>query len=106
MWTRLSRAVLIVGTSLFVGTGCGSTEPYLYVADEFDRESPTFRVQPIDREALVVCYNGVVTSDEAVTAVAAQECARYGKQARRVSTSAGDCPIAVLLEAHFTCVAP
>ena len=106
MKTPMARLAFVVGGILLLSAGCESTDPYVYSADEFDRDSPKFDDKPVDRTAVVVCYSGLFSPDESVSAVAAEECGRFGKEARRSSTSAGDCPLSVLLEAHFDCVAP
>jgi|APTNR8051073442_1049403.scaffolds.fasta_scaffold04508_6 hypothetical protein len=106
MMKPMARVALIVASILLLGTGCEATDPYVYRSDEFDRDSPKFNEKPVDRTGVVICYSNLISSAEAVTAVAAEECGRYGKQANRSFTSAGDCPMAVPLEAHFDCVAP
>jgi hypothetical protein len=106
MTTPITRLALVVGGILLMCAGCEATDPYVYKADEFDRDSPKFNEKPVDRTAVVICYSNLISSAEKVSAVAAEECGRVGKQARRSYTSAGDCPMSVPLEAHFDCVAP
>ena len=70
--------------ALAIGPGaCGAVDPYLYKADEFDRNSPTFNKQPADRDEATICYNGIVTSE----AVVAEMAATGMRQVRQDGTS-------------------
>ena len=79
--------------ALAIGPGaCGAVDPYLYKADEFDRNSLTFNKQPADRDEATICHNGIFTSGAVVAEMAARECGKFGK-----------CPLLTPVEARFAC---
>ena len=84
--------------------GCGATEPYVYKKDEFNRNSKTFNKEPEDRSEVTICYNGVGTSDKRLADMAGQDCAKFGKTARREEETFGVCPLLTPIEARFACI--
>ena len=91
--------------ALAIGPGaCGSVDPYLYKAYEFDRNSPTFNKQPADRDEATICYNGIVSSEAAVAGMAATECGKFGKTAHRQGEAFGKCALLTPIEARFACL--
>ncbi len=84
--------------------GCGATDAYVYKKDEFDRNAKTFNKEPEDRDEVTICYNGVGTSDKRIADMAGQECAKFGKTARREDETFGDCPLLTPIEARFACI--
>ena len=52
----------------------------------------------------MICYNGVGTSDKRVADMAGEECAKYGKTARRDHETFGVRPLFAALEARFACI--
>lgn len=91
--------------ALAIGPGaCGAVDPYLYKADEFDRNSPTFNKQPADRDEATICYNGIVASEAVVAEMAARECGKFGKTAHRQGEAFGRCPLLTPVEARFACL--
>lgn len=80
-------------------------DPYVYKADEFNRNAPTFRKVPADLNQVTVCFSGLAASKAQVEAVAAAACEKYGKAARNRRDSIGACPLLTPREAHFDCVA-
>ena len=80
-------------------------DPYVYEADEFNRNAPTFRKVPADLNQVTVCFSGLAASKAGVEALAAAACEKYGKEARNRRDSIGSCPLLTPWEAHFDCVA-
>jgi hypothetical protein len=89
---------------LVLAGGCAATEPYVYRAHEYDRESPSFNKEITDRESVTVCYNCLVSTDASVYAIATAECGRFGKGAEVDQERFGVCPLFVPIEARFRCV--
>jgi hypothetical protein len=84
--------------------GCGATEPYVYKADEFDRDAPTFNQEPSDLTDVTVCYNAMASRPEEVATLADAACGKFAKRAERRSDTFGDCPVLTPHEARFECV--
>jgi hypothetical protein len=64
----------------------------------------TFNKEPEDRGEVTICYNGVGTSDKRLADMAGQDCAKFGKTARREEETFGVCPLLTPIEARFACV--
>ena len=86
----------------FVLSACAG-EPYVYRADEFNRAASTFKVEPKDSSAVIICYSSRNTTPERVRALAEQECARFGKKARISEQRFGECPLGTPATATFQC---
>ncbi|MFO1154346.1 MAG: hypothetical protein U1E42_11900 [Rhodospirillales bacterium] len=85
--------------------GCGLTTPYVFKADEFNRELPTFNKPRADGEPVSICFNGIGTTDYQLQKMADTECAPFGKRAQLVDQNVQRCPLLVPQEAVFICVA-
>ena len=79
-------------------------DPYVYTAEEFNRNAPTFRKEPADRDQVTVCFSGLAASKATVDSMAAAACEKYGKVARNRRHSIGLCPLLTPWEAQFDCV--
>lgn len=98
----LAAAVVVL---TMAAAGCGMTDPYLFKADEFNRDSPTFNKPRADGEPVSICFNGIGTTDSQLQHMADSECGRFGKRAQRVDETVHRCPVLVPREAVFACVA-
>jgi hypothetical protein len=96
--------VALVALLTIVGAACGLTDPYIFKADEFNRDSPTFNKPRQDGEPVSICYNGIGTTDLELQQIADGECARFGKRAQLVDETLRRCPLVVPREAVFACV--
>ncbi len=105
---RARRRRLTAAAALLIipVTGCGLTGPYVFKADEFNRDSPTFNKPRQDGEPVSICYNGIGTTDFELQQIAEAECARFGKRAQFLSETVQRCPLLVPREAVFDCIAP
>jgi hypothetical protein len=83
---------------------CGGTDAYVYKAKEFDRNDKEFNKQPTDRDGVTICYNGAGTTDKQVAEMAQQECGRFGKVARPIEETFGECPLLTPVQARFACL--
>lgn len=100
-----SKAVLVLtAVAALAAGGCEATQAFIYDKDEFDRKSPTFNKEVKDREAMSICYNGLVTTDKRIEEMAAAECEKFGKIAVATSETFSDCPLLAPVEARFRCV--
>lgn len=91
---------------LAVVSSCAPPPPYVYIEKEFDRDREDFGQDPTDITSVTICYNKRGTTPDAVVAMAAEQCARFGKQARFAGQDYDTCPLATPAAAHFDCVAP
>lgn len=85
--------------------GCAATEPYIYKAEEFNRDAPTFRKEPLDLTRVRICFSGLNQSAAQLDAMAEAACAHYGKMARNRRDRIGVCPLLTPWEARYDCVA-
>lgn len=83
---------------------CGATEPYVYKADEFNRNRPSFNRPPVDPSEVGVCYNGMTTRPESVRALAEEHCQAYDKRAQLADEILTSCPLLTPAGAVFRCV--
>lgn len=83
---------------------CGATEPYVYKANEFDRDRPSFNRSPADPSEVGICYNGMTTTPEKIRALAEEHCQAYGKRARLADEVLASCPLLTPAGAMFRCV--
>lgn len=79
-------------------------EPYVYKAEEFNRNAPTFRKEPADLDQVTVCFSGLAASKAKVDSMAEAACEKHGKVARNRRDSIGVCPLMTPWEAQFDCV--
>jgi len=98
-WLGCAGMVLILAA-------CGATEPYVFKPDEFDRTSSDFNQPVVDRDSVTICFNGWVTDDPEVAAIAQAECGKFGKTARARVDTFDRCPLLTPGEAEFACDAP
>lgn len=100
---RTLRWILAAGLA-FAATGCGQTQPYIYKADEFNRESKTFAERPQTISVLELCYSSLFSTPEEVRAMAREECGKYGKVAEFRYQEHGVCPLLTPTHAIFACL--
>lgn len=99
--TALMASFLVAAISL---GGCSNQQAYIYKADEFNRDSPTFNKDPVDRENVQICYNKLATNVDELLQMAATECGRYGKTARFQGHDYLECPLTTPARATFACL--
>lgn len=90
---------------LLCATLLGACQPYVYEADEFNRERSDFGREKTDRTEVNICYFTRVTTPQDVLAMAESECAKFGKTARYQYSQTGECPLSTPTLGHFSCVA-
>lgn len=86
-----------------VGGGCGTTDPYVYKYDEFNREAVQFNKPLMEGEVVSICYNALGTSDDEVQRIADARCAEIGRAAKRTGTDFGRCPLLTPNTQTFRC---
>ncbi|MEO5336456.1 MAG: hypothetical protein H7841_06135 [Magnetospirillum sp. WYHS-4] len=99
-----SRGLAVVLLSLIVlggGAGC-ALPPYVHNPDEFNRDSETFRQEPVERRNVTICYSAKATTPEEVRRMAGETCGKHGKTARFVRHTRTKCP-ATFAAAFFAC---
>jgi hypothetical protein len=96
---RLIASILMLA-ALF---GCSAADPYIYKANEFDREAADFNTPVTDRDSLLICYNGWASSRAMIDRIAEEECRRFGKIAVRQDSRLSPCPLLVPAAAVFAC---
>ncbi|MCP5363702.1 MAG: hypothetical protein H6905_00445 [Hyphomicrobiales bacterium] len=91
---------------LLVLASCGATEPYVFKPGEFDRTADDFNQPIVDRDSVTICFNGWVTDDADVAAMAQEECHKFGKNAHVRSEIFDQCPLLTPSQADFACNEP
>jgi hypothetical protein len=86
--------------------GCSEPAPFYYNHNEFNRSSPTFARDPDDLKEVSVCYAKSSTTPQAVTKMAVDRCAAFGKQAVFRDQDVLNCPMTAPVRAIYDCVAP
>jgi hypothetical protein len=102
-WRRFFGVLAVVAFAA-VGGGCGTTDPYVYKYDEFNREAAQFN-KPLQEGADVkICYNALGTSDAEVQRIANDRCAEIGRAATKTGIDFGACPLLTPNIQVFRCV--
>ena len=105
MIIKMSIVLTISGLLLLFITACGG-QPYIHLANEYDRESETFLKGITDRDDVTICYAKRKTTPSVVSQMAAAECRRFGKIARFREQTLRTCPLATPIAAVFNCLDP
>jgi len=92
-------------TVLIACTALNACAPYVYEADEFNRERKDYGKELTDRSIVDICYFTRNTAPQDILAMAEAECAKFGKTARYTYSEIGICPLATPTLGHFNCVA-
>lgn len=94
----------LVLAALAAMAACAPPAPYAYKQQEFNRALPSF-VQPNAGEGgIEICYNKLSTTPEALTRMASEHCAGFGKTARFARQDYLECPLMTPARAAFHCV--
>lgn len=96
----------MVSGALVILGACAVKEPYIYNADEFNRESPNFAKEIKDRSMVQICYNKKTTTPAKIRSMAEVECARFGKRALFKKHIPLECSLTAPALAEFYCLAP
>ena len=105
MITKMSLVLSISGLLLLLIVACGG-EPYIHLADEYNRKSETFLKGITDRDDVTICYAKRKTTPSVVSQMAAAECRRFGKIPRFREQTLRTCPLATPIAAVFNCLNP
>ena len=105
MIIKQSRVVTITGLLLLFIAACGG-QPYIHLANEYDRESETFLKGITDRNDVTICYAKRNTTPSVISQMAAAECRRFAKIASFREQTLRTCPIATPIAAVFNCLDP
>ena len=103
MIIKQSRVVTITGLLLLFIAACGG-QPYIHLANEYNRESETFLKDITDRDDVMICYAKPKTTPSIVSQMAAAECRRFGKFAKFREQTLQICPLATPIAAVFDCL--
>ena len=101
----MKRILTVLVACAGIGTVLGACQPYIYEADEFNRERANFGKEPKDRTNVEICYFTRNSAPQDILAMAEAECAKFGKTARYTYSEVGVCPLATPTMGHFNCVA-
>ncbi len=104
--TRRLFSGLAVGGAMLALGACAQFEPYVYDANEFNREAPGFGREPTDIRKVEVCYNRSAATPEQILDLAQEACGKFGKEARFAYHRHLECPLMTPILAHFECVGP
>ncbi len=104
MGLRSAFAALIFVVAAPTLAGC-EVAPYVYDPGEFNRSSPTFKKEPLDRDTVSICYSRRHTDPETLLRMAQAECGKYDKVARYIEGEYLRCPVIIPAIANFACAA-
>mgnify|MGYP004238706311 CR=1 FL=1 len=105
--TNLSLNIpMLLLAALLVLAACAEKKPYIYNADEFNRESPNFAKEVKNRSFVEICYNRKTTTPAKVKEMAEIECAKFGKRAHFNKHNTLLCSVTAPAQAEFYCLAP
>ena len=106
MHTNILNKIFFLSLLVFWLSACTDSVPYIFIADEFNRESPVFGMELKDRSKVEICYNKRSTTPNIVTQMAKDECGRFGKAAHFVSHGDLTCSISSPAKAVYICLCP
>ncbi len=102
---KIALLVLVIGV-ISVTIGCSRIEPYVFKADEFNRDSSTFAKEPTDVDTITICYNKYGATPRKLLEMAQRKCGDFSKVARFNHQDRLNCPLLTPVGAHFDCVKP
>jgi len=106
MFSRISKnSVFTIASALWLAA-CTNIEPYIYNANEFNRESPSFAKELEDRSTVEICYNKRSTTPQILKQMATDECRRFGKRAHYYENKNLICSVSAPAQAMFWCLCP
>ena len=106
MYSIISNKIIFASALVFWLSACTNAEPYIYKANEFDREDPGFATELKDRSQIIICYNKWATTPEILTQMATDECGRFGKVAHFIRSRHLVCSISSPAHVLYWCLCP
>ena len=106
MYSNILNKIIFLSLLVLWLSACTGSGPYIFKADEFDRNSRYFSKEPEDRSGVKICYNKWSTTPEIVTQMARDECSRFGKEAHFVANRNLECSIGAPAQAVYRCLCP
>ena len=94
---------LIIAGFFFVAA-CTGPPAYVYIDDEFNRESEFFLKGVTSRCIVNVCYRKNVTTPQQVANLAKKECEKFSKRAIFIEQNSLVCPLMSPILAIYNCV--
>ena len=91
-------------STALLASACTGPDAYLFIAEEFNRESPTFAKKAENIDSVTVCYNKSGTKPEIIVKMARTECARFNKKAEFRRQTLNICPLITPVGAVYDCV--
>ena len=107
----IMMTLLLKNVGFFLGIGlvlasCAAEPPYIFEADEFNREKAGFAKEITDRSIVEICYNKRSTTPKLLTQMAVDECRRFGKKAVFKEHKTLSCSVSAPAQAVFLCIGP
>tara|TARA_B100000315_G_scaffold92339_1_gene85064 strand:- start:127 stop:618 length:492 start_codon:yes stop_codon:yes gene_type:complete len=106
MISRISTYPVFTIASVLWLAACSNFEPYIYNANEFNREHHSFGKEPKDRSTVEICYNKRSTTPQILKQMAADECRRFGRRAHFYENINLICSVSAPAQAVFWCLCP
>lgn len=95
-----------VMVAMVTGLGGCSTPPFVYKLNEFNRAAADFGADATDISNVTICYSAYSSTPGQVSALARDECAKFGKTAVFVDQTNDTCPLLAPVSANYSCVRP
>ncbi|MBT4937859.1 MAG: hypothetical protein HON14_01920 [Rhodospirillaceae bacterium] len=102
----MNKLLILFGFMVVALTACSRQEPYIFKAEEFNRNSNNFAKELEDRTTVEICYNKRHTSPKILSQIATDECRRFGKRAHFSNSKTLECSISAPAMAQFWCLGP
>ena len=97
----IKRPLVIVG--LFAATACASPPAYVYVENQFNRDSIFFLKGKTPVDNVIICYHRSGTTPQLVAALAKSECEKLSKRAVFIEQNLRVCPLVTPFSASYKC---
>lgn len=96
-------AKIVVPAAVLLMTACSMPDPYVFLAEEFNRESVGFGKKPTDIEDVSICYGNWSTTPDVVRRLAVSECGKFDKDAVLTHQDYQYCALMTPRRAVFAC---
>ena len=106
MYNNLLNKLVLISSLVLWLSACTDSGPYIFKTDEFDRDALGFGTELTSRSKVEICYNKWSTTPKILTQMAKDECGRFGKVARFISSRDLACSIGSPAQAIFWCLCP
>jgi len=99
---HIKQSLIIAG--LLFASACEAPPAFVYIEDEFNRESDFFLKKVTSRDNIIICYHKSGTTPQEITALANNECKKFSKRAVFAEQNLQVCPLVAPISASYNCI--